>query len=108
MAVMSTHTFRRLSFVMVTCLMLMAGSAMADVINFDDILVMPPNNGQIPDNYGSTALVTVSYASTADPDYGYPAVPYVYWWPAYGDLASVAYSANPHGTMLITFAPITG
>jgi len=87
--------------------------ARADVLNFNDITTFPNPEGTLPDGYGSTPLVSISYASsTGAPNTpGYPTYPpynYVFWWPQYGDLTSVIYSANPFGSILISFTPASG
>ena len=103
----------RMVLIAVACLAVTAGQAWADVITFDglapDNLAHPEWGGTVPENYGSTDLVTVNFSSTADRIYKqYGAAPYVYWWPTYGDLSNVAYSANPAGTLLVSFTPAAG
>jgi hypothetical protein len=87
-------------------------AAIADQINFDPLALVPTSNGTpIPDGYGSTANVAVTYntLTTFSTSGGTVVDPFIRFWnTGYGDMATAGYEATNGLVGQITLTPLNG
>lgn len=91
---------------MLALLVGVGSQAQASVIHFEDLKPLA-NYSYIPDGYGSTAEVAVSY-QTLKADKSLYSDHMQFWNEGYADLPAASYSDGSGGYALITFTPAAG